>query len=83
VGGYLLALWGLPIPLVDAVANHHNPRRCSGGELSLAGVVHIADALQHSDPLKPEVAAAWLDTDYLRQTGLDRQFDVWRAELTE
>jgi len=78
VGGYLLALWGLPIPLVEAVANHHNPRRCGLDELSLAGVVHIADALQYP----PETDAPRLDTDYLQLIGLDRQYESWRIEYT-
>jgi len=78
VGGYLLALWGLPIPLVEAVANHHNPRRCGMDELSLAGVVHIADALQYP----PEMESPRLDTDYLQLIGLDRQYEAWRIEYT-
>ena len=78
VGGYLLALWGLPIPLVEAVANHHNPRRCGLDELSLAGVVHIADALQYP----PETEAPRLDTDYLQLIALDRQYETWRVEYT-
>jgi HD-like signal output (HDOD) protein len=82
VGGYLLALWGLPIPLVEAVANHHQPRRCNSGELCLAGVVHIANALQQIDPANPEVAAALVDMDYLRRIGLDRQYETWRAEYS-
>jgi HD-like signal output (HDOD) protein len=80
VGGYLLALWGLPIPLVGAVANHHNPQRCSAGELSLAGVVHIASALQQTDPAHPETDLALLDSEYLHRVGLDRQYKVWREE---
>jgi HD-like signal output (HDOD) protein len=82
VGGYLLALWGLPIPLVEAVANHHNPRRCNSGELCLAGVVHIANALQQIDPAHPEVAAALVDLEYLKLIGLDRQFETWRTEYS-
>lgn len=82
VGGYLLAIWGLPMPLIEGVANHHNPRRCSTGELCLAGVVHIANALQHAQTLNPEFVASPVDFDYLKNLRLDKQFDIWRAELT-
>jgi HD-like signal output (HDOD) protein len=81
VGAYLLAIWGLPIPLVEAVACHHQPRRCGTRELCLAGVVHLANALQHSQAIHPEMIPSPVDTDYLKQVGLDQQFKIWRAEL--
>ena len=81
VGAYLLALWGLPVPLVEAVACHHQPRRCCTNEMCLAGVVHIANALQHSQAIHPEIVASQVDTDYLKHVQLDEQFQIWRAEL--
>ena len=36
VGAYLLGLWGLPYPVVDAVAHHHNPARAGDAELPWA-----------------------------------------------
>lgn len=82
MGAYLLALWGLPLPLVEAVACHHHPQRCGMTELCLAGVVHIANALQHAQSAHPEMAASPVDADYLKQIGLEQQFEIWRAELT-
>jgi HD-like signal output (HDOD) protein len=81
VGAYLLALWGLPIPLVEAVANHHHPHRCGTQELCLAGVVHIANALQHAQATHPEIVASPVDAEYLKQMNLDKAFEIWRAEL--
>ena len=44
VGGYLLALWGLPFNVVEAVAGHHgDPRWCNPS--SLAAAVHAAEAI--------------------------------------
>ena len=83
VGAYLLALWGLPIPLVEAVACHHHPRRCSTRELCLAGVVHIANALQHSQSIHPEMIPSPVDKDYLNHVQLERQFEMWRGELAK
>ena len=83
VGAYLLALWGLPIPLVEAVACHHHPRRCGTEEICLAGVVHIANALHHSQAAHPEIVPSPVDTDYLKFTGLENQFATWRKELSE
>jgi len=82
VGGYLLAIWGLPIPLVEAVANHHLPRRCGTPEFCLAGIVHIADALQHLTSGQGDPTAGLVDQDYLKYVGLEAQFETWRAELS-
>lgn len=81
VGAYLLALWGLPIPLVEAVANHHHPRHCGLGEPCLAGVVHFANALQHLINPQLQIVPTPVDAGYLKQLGLDQQFLAWRAEL--
>ena len=82
VGAYLLALWGLPVPLIEAVALHHAPRRCCSSTLCLAGVIHIADALQHSQGLHPELVPNLVDAEYLKQTGLDTHYENWRTNLT-
>ena len=83
VGAYLLALWGLPVPLVEAVACHHSPCRCHTNTLCLAGVIHIADALQHSQDLHPELVPNTVDAEYLKQTGLTPHFEQWRASLNK
>ena len=82
VGAYLLALWGLPIPLVEAVACHHHPRRCGTQEVCLAGVVHMANAIEHFHMAPPELVTGPADADYLKFVGLEGQFGVWRDELS-
>lgn len=47
VGGHLLALWGLPQPLIEAVAYHHRPSLLDDVHLSAAGAVHVADWIAH------------------------------------
>lgn len=44
-GAYLLALWGLPLSIVDAVANHHCSPGMFGNQLSPAATVHLAEQL--------------------------------------
>jgi HD-like signal output (HDOD) protein/CheY-like chemotaxis protein len=83
VGGYLLALWGLPVPLVEAVACHHNPKRCDNNGLCLAGVVHIADALQHELSARPDKTLTPVDAAYLKHIGLTQEYENWRRELRE
>lgn len=46
VGSYLLGTWGLPIPVVTAIARHHNPAD-SETVLGTVTVVHVANAIDH------------------------------------
>jgi putative nucleotidyltransferase with HDIG domain len=84
VGGYLLALWGLPVPLVEAVASHHDPARCGRNEFCLAGAVHIASVLQHeAAPHADAGVVNKVDEAYLKQVGVSHEFETWRKELRE
>jgi len=82
VGAYLLALWGLPIPLVEGVANHHAPRRCNIEGVCLAGAVHIANGIQHSQSSHPNIARSLVDVEYLRSLGLEQQYADWCIEFS-
>lgn len=82
VGAYLLAIWGIPVPLVESVANHHTPARCGTSEFCLAGIVHLANALQHDTAGYADPPPSCLNTDYLKLVGLENQYKVWRAELS-
>lgn len=67
VGGHLLALWGLPQPLIEAVAYHHRPSLLDDVRMSAAGAVHVADWLAHelSGHHPDGDGEALLDTEYL------------------
>jgi putative nucleotidyltransferase with HDIG domain len=45
VGAYLLSLWGLPYPVVEAVAHHHHPERVRREKLDMITVVYAANLL--------------------------------------
>ena len=83
VGAYLLAIWGLPIPLVEAVACHHFPHRCGTKEICLSGIIHIANALQHTQPGHPDMVPSLPDDGYLKQIHLDEHFEMWKQELAD
>lgn len=50
IGGRLLALWGLPNSVVEAVTYHHRP--CASGQthFGVLAAVHFANALAHQPP---------------------------------
>ncbi len=47
VGAYLLGLWGMPYPVMDAVAQHHRPSRLLGRSMDPSVAVYLADRAMH------------------------------------
>jgi HD-like signal output (HDOD) protein len=45
IGAYLLGLWGLPYPVVEAVAMHHTPTRIQSHAYDLVSAVSVAHVL--------------------------------------
>jgi HD-like signal output (HDOD) protein len=79
VGAVLLAIWGLPSPLVEAVALHHQPSAGTHKDFRALTAVHAADvfaqqtAPDHAGLLPPE-----LDLPYLQELGLVERAEFWR-----
>lgn len=51
VGAYLLRLWGLPLPLIDAVARHHDEIGPDASEHPIAAAVKQAEAMAENESL--------------------------------
>ena len=78
VGAYLLALWGLPNPVVEAVALHHQPARSAAPEFSPAIAVHIADVFAHNlSGSGTEIPPPQMDIAHLTRIGLVGRIDEW------
>ena len=86
IGAYLLGLWNLPFPVVEAVANHHrlDPTKPQN-ELTTA--LHVADVLVHEldgAPCPVESACApALDLAYLENIGCLDRIDEWRQKARD
>jgi HD-like signal output (HDOD) protein/CheY-like chemotaxis protein len=79
VGGYLLGLWGLPVPVVEAIALHHSPQQCTSPDFSALTAVHVANVLEHERTAADNaVAVNELDSKYLAALGLTHRADAWR-----
>ena len=81
VGAHLLALWGLPHTVTEAVARHHDTQRprLPLDSMSATRVANILveefEAAEHSGVLP----AAQFDQDYLEQPGTAQQLAQWRG----
>jgi HD-like signal output (HDOD) protein len=49
VGAYLLGLWGLPYPVIEAVAHHHAPERPRATQFDVLAALAVAIALSGTD----------------------------------
>jgi HD-like signal output (HDOD) protein len=49
IGAYLLAIWGLPYAVVEAVAHHHRPERVKSAGLDALSALAVAIALTGGD----------------------------------
>lgn len=83
VGGYLLGLWGLPVPIVDAIALHHCPARMGKSKFSPLTAVHAANVLvQEKHGSDTGSVPSHLDLRYLRDLGLSERVAIWKQALT-
>jgi HD-like signal output (HDOD) protein len=79
IGAYLLGIWGLPYPVIEAVAHHHEPKRVSQSYFDVLAALSIAQSL-----VRPDDASAFdvavpadsrVDESYLKS--VNAPFD-WR-----
>lgn len=78
VGAYLVGLWGLPDPIVEAILYHASPGNCAAEEFAPLSAVHAADSLLSElerDESKP------IDVDYIEGIGLTNRVAAWRTQL--
>jgi HD-like signal output (HDOD) protein/CheY-like chemotaxis protein len=69
-GAYLLGLWGLPMPIVEAVAFHHHPGRGGSRTFGIVGAVHVAVCLAQGHEL---------DERFLQATGSLDRLPQWQS----
>lgn len=82
LGAYLLGLWGLPNPVVEAVAMHHQPRQCVVPGFSPAVAVYVADTWTSTrlNDVQYGCGNVELDLDYLAQLGLKDRLPDWERQ---
>jgi HD-like signal output (HDOD) protein/CheY-like chemotaxis protein len=87
IGAYLLGIWGLPYPIVEAVAHHHHPGRSGATTFDVMAAVHVAGALAEEahppDPGKHLGSGTRLDEGFLQQMGVHDRLPEWRALARE
>jgi putative nucleotidyltransferase with HDIG domain len=79
IGAYLAALWGLPDPVVEAIAYHHEPSMGNSSDFTPLAAVHVAEGLTQAvhgcRPDEPGIKV--LDFDYLNALGVADRLASW------
>ncbi len=77
VGAYLLGIWGFSESIVEAIAFHHCPSKCSNNSFGILSITHLANAFEHGGRAREN--GKRLDADYLDKLGIVDRFDANRA----
>ena len=78
LGAYLMSIWGLPHPLIHAVAYHDRPAESVEKRFSSLTAVHGADAIVSSGNGALILQDVQMDEEYLKDLGLSERPPVWR-----
>lgn len=84
VGAYLMWLWGLPDPIVEAIAYHHAPAKCPAQTFSPLTAVHVANALEEErQGANKNDGGDRLDMRHLERIGMTDRIAKWRKIFQE
>lgn len=77
VGAYLMGLWGMPEPIVEAIAFHHQPST-DDADFQPLTAVYAANILERrSFIINPEYAIPEFDMEYLDAMSLSDKLEDW------
>ena len=79
IGAYLLGLWGLPHPIVDAVAHHHAPDASHDRTGSIPAPPSTSPTCSSPSWEGAGTVEGPPDEDYLARLGVADQLPAWRA----
>lgn len=79
VGAYLMELWGLPIPIIEAIAYHHSPNECMEKRFTPLTAVYAANILGYEtgNHGKERIDLSF-DDEYIIGLNLSDSLSAWR-----
>lgn len=79
IGAYLMGLWNLENPIIEAIAFHHCPTKSVSTQMGLLAAVHVANALDHAEGLpQDQQMDLQYDDEYLDRLGVADRIPEWR-----
>jgi HD-like signal output (HDOD) protein len=79
LGAELMAIWNLPMCVVETLALHHHPSKLLSSNFGALAAVHVADALEQELSGSAENPdSITIDLNYLTDLGVADRLDGWR-----
>ena len=78
VGAYLVGLWGIDDPIVEAIAYHHTPQSCAEYAYSPLTIVSAVHAILTETDSHAFEGHATLNEDYFRGANVLDRLPLWR-----
>lgn len=78
IGAYLLSLWALPFPIVEAVAAHHTPAAELPPKFSAVTALHLAEKLENEEQPPAPGADPLAGLDYPPELRLENCIQTFR-----
>lgn len=77
-GGYLMGLWGMPEPVIMAIAYHHRPLKMPETAMSILTAVHVANVFEHDlVVINKNYARPVMDNAYLAKINVLERVPHW------
>lgn len=84
IGAYLMGLWGMPGPVVEAIGFHHRLDNYPDTNFSPAIAIHVANAMYYENRPDEIVGAPHpINKVYLQSLGFGDKLEQWRELCTE
>ena len=84
LGAYLMGLWNLETPIIEAIAFHHRPASSMSENMGLLTAVHVGNAIDHNGQASTNGDADLLyDAEYLDKLGVANRIPEWRQVCSE
>ena len=84
IGAYLMGLWNLESPIIEAIAFHHCPVKSESTQMGLLTAVHVANSMDHQETLSEDHESdLQCDGEYLDRLGVSNRIPEWRQICLE
>jgi putative nucleotidyltransferase with HDIG domain len=84
IGAYLMGLWNLETPIIEAIAFHHCPANSMSQIMGLLTAVHVGNAIEHNGHASNNGNSDLnFDGQYLDNLGIAGRIPEWRQICSE
>jgi putative nucleotidyltransferase with HDIG domain len=81
IGAYLLGLWGLPLEIIKAVQEHHQPNPEEHSQIDQIVLVHVANAIDNCSARSPADPVAGLNAALIDRLHLQDSVAQWDQQM--